>query len=44
MVPCYCLYAKWMTTEQPQFDPRYLWHFAPFFIFLIASLVFIDER
>jgi AraC-like DNA-binding protein/NADH:ubiquinone oxidoreductase subunit 3 (subunit A) len=32
-----------MTTEKPQFDPRYLWHFSPFFIFLIASLIFIDE-
>jgi len=42
--PLLLLYAKWMTTEQPRFDPRYLWHFAPFFIFLIASLVFIDER
>jgi len=42
--PLLLLYAKWMTTENPQFDPRYLWHFSPFFIFLIASLVFIDER
>ena len=42
--PLLLLYAKWMTSEQPQFDPRYLWHFAPFFIFLIASLVFIDEQ
>ena len=42
--PLLLLYAKWMTTEKPRFDPRYLWHFAPFLIFLIASLVFIDER
>ncbi len=42
--PLLLLYAKWMTTEKPQFDARYLWHFSPFFIFLIASLVFIDER
>ncbi len=42
--PLLLLYAKWMTTEKPRFDPRYLWHFAPFFVFLIASLVFIDER
>ena len=42
--PLLFLYAKWMTTEKPHFDLRYLWHFAPFFIFLIASLVFIDER
>jgi len=40
----FLLYAKWMTTEKPVFNSRYLWHFAPFFIFLIASLVFIDER
>lgn len=42
--PLLLLYAKWMTREKPQFDPRYLWHFSPFFIFLIASLVFIDEQ
>ena len=42
--PLLLLYAKWMTTEKPRFDPRYLWHFAPFFVFLIASLVFMDER
>ncbi len=42
--PLLLLYAKWMTREKPIFNPRYLWHFSPFFIFLIASLVFIDER
>jgi AraC-like DNA-binding protein len=42
--PLLLLYARWMTTEKPVFDTRYLWHFAPFFIFLIASLIFIDER
>ena len=42
--PMLMLYAKWMTTEQPRFDLKYLWHFAPFFIFLIASLIFIDQR
>jgi AraC-like DNA-binding protein len=41
--PLLLLYAKWMTSEKPRFDPRYLWNFVPFFIFLIASLVFIDE-
>ncbi len=41
--PLLLLYAKWMTTEKPVFNPHYLWHFSPFFIFLIASLVFIDE-
>ena len=42
--PMLLLYAKWITTETPKFNLRYLWHFAPFFIFLIASLVYIDER
>jgi len=42
--PLLLLYAKWMTTEKPQFDSRYLWHFSPFVIFLIASLIFIDEN
>ncbi len=42
--PLLFLYAKWMTSEKPHFDLRYLWHFAPFFIFLIVSLIFIDER
>ncbi|MEN8157701.1 MAG: helix-turn-helix transcriptional regulator [Bacteroidota bacterium] len=42
--PLLLLYTRWMTTEKPLFDPRYLWHFAPFFLFLIASLLFVDER
>ncbi|MGW8316120.1 MAG: helix-turn-helix domain-containing protein [Bacteroidales bacterium] len=42
--PLLLLYAKLMTTEKPHFNPRYLWHFTPFFIFLIASLIFIDEQ
>lgn len=42
--PLLLLYAKLMTSEKPHFNPRYLWHFAPFFVFLIASLIFIDER
>jgi AraC-like DNA-binding protein len=41
--PLLLLYAKWMTSEKPHFNPRYLWHFSPFFVFLIAALVFIDE-
>ena len=41
--PLLMLYAKWMTTEQPRFNLKYLWHFAPFFIFLIASLIFFDQ-
>jgi AraC-like DNA-binding protein len=42
--PLLLLYAKWMTSENPRFNLRYLWHFAPFMIFLIASLIYIDER
>jgi len=42
--PLLLLYAKFITTEKPQFNPRYLWHFLPFIIFLIASMVFINER
>ncbi len=42
--PLLLLYARWMTTENPKFSKRYLWHFSPFLIFLIASLVFIDEK
>ena len=42
--PLLLLYAKWMTTEKPRFDLKYLWHFSPFFIFLIASLIFIDQK
>jgi AraC-like DNA-binding protein len=42
--PLLLLYAIWMTTEKPHFNLHYLWHFAPFIIFLIASLIFIDER
>jgi len=41
--PLLLLYAKWMTTENPRFNIRYLWHFTPFIIFLIAALIYIDE-
>jgi len=41
--PLLLLYAQYMTREKPVFDPRYLWHFLPFLIFLVASLVFIDQ-
>jgi len=42
--PLLLLYAKWITTEEPRFNLRYLWHFVPFIIFLIASLIYIDEK
>lgn len=41
--PLLYLYARWMTDEAPRFDPRYLWHFTPFGIFLVTYLIFIGE-
>lgn len=41
--PLLLLYAKWMTTEHPVFNPRYLWHFLPFILFMIAALIYIDD-
>jgi AraC-like DNA-binding protein len=41
--PLLLLYAQYMTKEKPVFDPRYLLHFLPFLIFLIASVIFIDQ-
>jgi len=41
--PLLLLYTKWMTTENPKFDLRYLWHFVPFIAFLTASLIYINE-
>jgi len=41
--PLLLLYAQWMTSENPHFSSGYLWHFAPFFIFLIAALIFFNE-
>ena len=41
--PLLLLYARFMTSEKPSFNMHFLWHFVPFFIFLIASLVFIDQ-
>ena len=41
--PLLLLYAIWMTTEKPVFNLHYLWHFAPFVVFLITSLIYFDE-
>ena len=41
--PLLLLYARFMTSEKPSFNPRYLWNFTPFFIFLVASLIYIDQ-
>lgn len=42
--PLLLLYAKWMTSENPSFDRKYLWHFTPFLIFMVAALIYIDEN
>ncbi|MDF1572361.1 MAG: helix-turn-helix domain-containing protein [Bacteroidales bacterium] len=41
--PLMYLYAKMMTTEHPKFNYRYLWHFAPFVVFFIVSMIFLDK-
>jgi AraC-like DNA-binding protein len=41
--PLLLLYAQYMTNEKPIFNPRYLLHFVPFLIFLVASVIFIDQ-
>lgn len=41
--PLMFLYARMMTQEKPSFHFKYLWHFTPFVIFLIISLIFIHK-
>lgn len=41
--PLMFLYAKLMTTEHPEFNYRYLWHFAPFAVFFIVSMIFLNK-
>lgn len=41
--PLMYLYAKLMTTEHPKFNYRYLWHFAPFVVFFIVSMIFLNK-
>lgn len=41
--PLLLLYARFVTTEKPVFNPLYLLHFLPFFLFLVASLIFMDQ-
>lgn len=41
--PLLYLYAKMITTEKPTFRFSYLWHFAPFFIFFIISMIFLNK-
>jgi len=42
--PLLLLYAKLLTSEKPAFKTGYLWHFTPFLLFFIISLIFIDKR
>lgn len=41
--PLMFLYAKMMTQEKPSFQYHYLWHFAPFVLFFIVSLIFLNK-
>lgn len=41
--PLMFLYAKMMTEDTPSFNPRYLWHFTPFLVFLLISLLFLNK-
>ncbi len=41
--PLMFLYAKMMTEDTPSFNPQYLWHFVPFMVFLLLSLLFLNK-
>lgn len=41
--PLMFLYAKTMTQDKPIFNIQYLWHFLPFVLFLVVSLIFLDK-
>jgi AraC-like DNA-binding protein len=41
--PLMFLYAKLMTQEEPTFNYRYLWHFLPFMLFFIVSMIFLNK-
>lgn len=41
--PLMFLYAKLMTQEKPKFNYRYLWHFLPFMLFFIVSMIFLNK-
>lgn len=41
--PLMLLYARMMTREEPAFDLKYLWHFLPFLLFFIVSMVFLNK-
>ena len=41
--PLMLLYARMMTREEPVFEIKYLWHFLPFLLFFIVSMVFLNK-
>ncbi len=41
--PLMLLYARMMTREEPAFNIKYLWHFLPFLVFFIISMVFLNK-
>ena len=41
--PLMYLYAKMLTSRKPAFNYRYLWHFTPFLVFFIVSMIFLKE-
>ncbi len=41
--PLMFLYAKIMTTENPRFNYQYLWHFLPFLVFFMVSIIFLNK-
>ena len=41
--PLMYLYAKMMTQEKATFSWKYLWHFAPFIIFFVVALIFLNK-
>ncbi|MEX0987343.1 MAG: AraC family transcriptional regulator [Bacteroidales bacterium] len=41
--PLMYLYAKMMTEEKPSFSKSYLWHFLPFILFFVVSMIFLNK-
>jgi AraC-like DNA-binding protein len=41
--PLMFLYARLMTQENPTFNYRYLWHFLPFILFFLVSMIFLNK-
>lgn len=41
--PLMFLYARLFTMEEPKFRASYLWHFLPFILFFIVSMIFVNK-